>query len=124
MLIGDIGGFVAVGFEVEQGEFDLLGRGFSGAAVSADVVASVVSTRREFEQAAESSFQTLEFIVRQCAETLLQTDDGNGLNLLEMKRTGFQKRFGNVQLPAIVPSGRRMGNDHDQRQFVLRGEIA
>jgi hypothetical protein len=60
-----------------------------------------------------------EFFGRLVADSPHQAHRRDRLDLLEVERTRFQKRFGDAQLPSVAPQGGGVGNDGYQRKFVI-----
>jgi len=62
-----------------------------------------------------------EFFGRQEADSPHQANRWDRLDLLEVERSLFQKRFGDAHLPSVATQGGGVGNDGYQRKFVIGG---
>jgi len=62
----------------------------------------------------------LPFVGRQLSEPSFQVNDGDGLDLLQVERPGFQERLRNREFPMVAPQCRGVRQDCDQRQFIIR----
>jgi hypothetical protein len=61
----------------------------------------------------------LHLIVVEHSQPSHQTHSWRGLNLLQMEGSVFQKSLGDTDFPAVATQRGRVGNNRDQRQFVV-----